>query len=263
MKITMVQFHTSENIQDNIHRMEEILLHCQADLIVLPELWLCPFQNDRIQEAKQWQEKAKEMLQSCAKSKHVWIVGGSIPYENQNVCFVFDRMGQEVCHYAKTHLLEVHANSTYKERDVFIPGDAFCTFDSEFGKIGILICYDIRFPEMARILSEKGIRILLIPAAFNQQVGEVHWKPLLQTRAMENQIFVVGVNPEYTYGQYQAYGHSLVIDPFGRILLEAKDEVETIDIDVSYVEKIRRRMPFWSIRRTDLYTIEEKNNERN
>ena len=258
MKITMVQFHTCENIQKNIDRMKDILLKCNADMIVLPELWLCPFQNDRIQEAKHWQEDAKNMLRWCAQTRNVWIVGGSIPYNDQNVCFVFDRKGHEVCSYAKSHLLEVHARHTYKEADVFVPGNSFCTFDTEFGKMGILICYDVRFPEMARILSEKGIRMLLIPAAFNQQVGQIHWKPLLQTRAMENEIFLVGVNPEYVYGHYHAYGHSLVVDPFGKILLEAQNEIETIDVDVSYVERIRERMPFWSIRRTDLYTIEEK-----
>ena len=124
--------------------------------------------------------------------------------------------------------------------------------------MGILICYDIRFPEMARLLAQSGIQVLFLPAAFNQQVGTCHWKPLLQTRAMENEIFLVGVNPDYSYNHYQAYGHSIIVDPFGTVIHESKEEVEITEIDLNKIKTIRERMPFWSIRRTDLYEIKEK-----
>lgn len=258
MKLAIIQFHTRENVPSNIKRMESLLLSIQADCIVLPELWLCPYDNEQIQNAKSYAKQAREMLSHCAKMTHCWIIGGTLPYDDYNMCFIFNRDGEEVCHYAKSHLLEVHANHTYYEADVFKPGNSFCTFETEFGKMGILVCYDIRFPEMARILAQSGIQVLFLPAAFNEQVGTCHWKPLLQTRAMENEIFLVGVNPEYTYKKYQAYGHSIIVDPFGTIVHESVNEVEMADIDLDQIKKIRQRMPFWSIRRTDLYEIKEK-----
>lgn len=264
MKIALVQFHTVASIQENLNHMQEILSSLQADFIVLPELWICPYENQKIEEAKVYAEKARSLLQIAAKKNKSWIIGGTLPYDNQNLCFVFDRQGKQIATYAKAHLLEVHATHTYKESDVFTPGNSLCCFDTEWGKMGVLICYDIRFPEMSRILAQSGIQILFLPAAFNKKVGEAHWKPLLQTRAMENEIFIVAVNPDYSYQAYQAYGHSLIANPFGKVLYEIqKEEVLTCDIDLEEIQKIRNRMPLWKLRRTDLYEIKEKEYERN
>ena len=264
MKIGIVQFHTSEDILKNIERMKTCILSMQADLLLLPELWICPFENQKIKEAFHFQQKSESMLKECAKQKKMWIIGGTIPYKGENTCLVFNDQGEKIASYSKMHLLEVHARHTYRESDVFKPGNSLCTFDTPWGKAGIIVCYDIRFPELTRILAQEGIQILFLPAAFNQQVGLLHWKPLLQTRAMENEIFVIGASPYYTYKNYQAFGHSLIVDPFGRILYEMKEneEMGTYDIHLEEIQKIRKRMPLWELRRTDIYEIGEKN-ERN
>ena len=100
MKIAIVQFHTSDDFKNNIDRMRSILLSIQADFIVLPELWLCPYDNEQIQSAKAYAHQAKSMLQECSNTNHCWIVGGTLPYEEKNMCFVFDRQGNEICHYS-------------------------------------------------------------------------------------------------------------------------------------------------------------------
>ena len=264
MKVALVQFKTTENILFNIERMKQIILSIDSNWIVLPELWICPYDNDKIQEAKKYQHVAKNMLKQCALENHVWIVGGTIPYDNQNLCFIFDDHGNKIAQYAKAHLLEVHARHTYTERDVFDAGNALCSFNTPWGKFGVLICYDIRFPEMARLLAQSGVQLLFVPAAFNTQVGKLHWKPLLQTRAMENEIFIVGVNPDYTYKNYQAYGHSIVVHPFGNIQFELENqEIGIHEIDLNEVIQIRKRMPLWKLRRTDLYEIKENSHEGN
>ena len=264
MKIGLVQFHTTENIPQNIEKMKSCILSIHADILLLPELWICPFENHKIEEAKQFASDAIIMLKKCAQKNKLWIIGGTIPYQGKNMCLVFNDQGEMVAQYAKMHLLEVHAKHNYFEKDVFDPGNSLCIFETPWGKMGIVVCYDIRFPELARILAQKGIQILFVPAAFNQQVGSLHWKPLLQTRAMENEIFVVGSSPYYMYENYRAFGHSLIVDPFGKVLYEMKEneEIGIFEIDLNTVKKIRDRMPLWKLRRTDLYEIGEKN-ERN
>lgn len=122
--------------------------------------------------------------------------------------------------------------------------------------MGVLICYDIRFPEMTRRLAQAGAQIIFCPAAFNKQVTQAHWTPLFQTRAMENQVFMVGVNPaQYRFDNFESFGHSIITDPFGKIVyqMDEKEPVAIVDIDLNRIQQIRDRMPFWKIRRTDLY----------
>ena len=148
----------------------------------------------------------------------------------------------------------------YCENEVFVPGNHLQCFDTPWGKCGILLCYDIRFPEVSRILAQNGAQILFCPAAFNEQATKKHWKLFTQTRALENEVFLCGVAPaKYTYKNYTSGGHSILVDGFGNIVVELGEEeaYKVVDIDLNDIEKVRKRMPYWKVRRNDLYELKE------
>ena len=255
LKLQLIELETTGDVQENIRRMQNAVNE-KAQFVLLPELWNCPYDNAEIRKAAVFGEACHQAMAEAARKNKVWLAG-SIPWQDPadgriyNMAFVFDADGSEVCRYAKTHLMEVHTpHSHYSEAEVFTPGDRFETFETPWGKMGILVCYDIRFPEPARILGDAGIRLLLLPAAFNEAVGRKHWQPLLRARAIENQIFVAGCNPDYAWGKYKAWGHSLVVSPDGVILQEGSGMVT---LDLSETDRIRQRMPYRKIRRRDLY----------
>lgn len=270
MKITMIQIKVSKDIRRNIFQFkQEALRQKQADMIVLGEMWNTPYDNETMKASVQYERETIDAMKEVSKTLHNWIVGGSICTRQgqnyYNTCFVFHD-GQIVCSYQKTHLMAFHGRENYNEADLFTPGNRLITFRTPWAKMGIVICYDIRFPELARLLAMHQIKVLFVPGAFNESAGKAHWKPVLQTRAMENQIFVVGCSPaKYSYKSYTSYGHSMIADPFGRILYEMTEDEKSccVDIDLYQLEIIRKRMPFWQLRRTDLYNIEEMTDEKN
>ncbi len=262
MKIAMIQNKITDDIQSNIDEMETWLKQCEgADLVVMSELWNCKFDNSIIPDSTKYFSRCIQLFEMYSEKNHQTIVGGTIAEpengEIYNTCFVYSN-GQFVTKYRKTHLMEFHAHKNYAEKDVFTPGNSFSTFKINNLTVGLFVCYDIRFPELARCLCQDGATLLLAPACFNHSVGPIHWRPTLQTRAMENQVFVCGVN-------VTGYGHSLVADPFGKVICEMDDQIgiQLVDIDVSEIEKYRKRMPFWQVRRTDLYELKETQNETN
>lgn len=266
MKIGIIQNHITDNIHNNILEMKKSLQSIEADLVVLPEMWNCPYENEIMKASIQYSMESKQMLQSLAKEKHMWIVGGTIAYSENNTiynsCFVFDDQGNEVGRYDKTHLFELYAyNTTYSEKDVFSPGDHFLTFQTPWAKVGVLVCYDIRFPEVSRILAQEGCEILCCPAAFNYQTGKRHWKMLNTIRALENEVFFIGVGPaHYQYKNFIPYSHSILVGPDGSECMSLDESItsQVVEINLEDLKYTREKMPFWRIRRTDLYIVKEK-----
>lgn len=253
-----------QNLENVLIQIESAAAESQAELVVLPELWNSPFINSRIiQHKDEWSELTEALCQK-ARELGIWIIGGTIPRSENgktwNSCPVINNQGEIVAIADKNHLLEVHtAKHSYYESDVFTPGNSFCTFASPWGKIGVLICFDNRFPEPARLLAKDCV-LLACPCGFNEHVGKKHWQPLFQTRAMENEIFVAAVNPAAAdYGSYKSYGHSMIVDPDGQIVASLDGKTGNLDyeLDVSKVEQIRFRSPYWKIRRSDLYSLKE------
>lgn len=232
-----------------------------CDLLVLPEMWNCPYHNEVLQEAYKLHDQALDILKNVSKTKNIDIIAGSICAKEKehiyNRCYILHN-GEIVTHYDKTHLFTF---KTYSEADVFTAGNHFVTFQD----LGILLCYDIRFPEMSRLLALHGAKILICPAAFNEAATKKHWELFCRTRALENEVFVCGCAPaKYQYKSYISGGHSLIVDPFGDIV-DALDEDEgylVYDLDLNKINQAREKMPFWKIRRNDLYTLGE-NYERN
>lgn len=266
MKISLLQLLIEENSNLNLKHVLQGLEKAyvdQADLVVLPELWNVPFVLDQIKAHQEEWAPFVSALQKAAKQYGFWIVGGTLPRQENgklfNSCPVINDQGQLVAIVDKCHLLEVHTpHHDFYECEVFSPGQALTQVVTPWGTMGILICYDNRFPEAARLVCQEA-KFLIAPANFNGAISPVQWKPLFQTRAMENEVFVVAMNPaKAQYGSFQSYGHSLLIHPQGKILkeLEEKAEVVTVEIDVEEVNLIRKRAPFWTLRRHDLYSLE-------
>ena len=240
-----------------------------ADFIVLPEMFNCPYSNDKFIEYGE-SEGDSDTLKSISKQaheNHVYILAGSIPeYENDclyNTSYLFDRTGSIIAKHRKMHLfdIDVKGKITFKESDVLTAGNQFTLSKTDFGKIGIGICYDIRFPELARVMTEKGATMLFYPGAFNLTTGPAHWELLFRSRALDNQVFCVGVAPALDKNaSYNSYGHSIVVNPWGEVIAQAgeKEEIIFCEIDLNEIKKVREELPLLKNKRKDLYEIIEK-----
>lgn len=263
MRIALIQPEVSNDFQTNLNHIRSLLntaSDSHPDLVLLCELFNTPFINANIPEHSGEWDAWMNLFSSFCKEHGIWMIAGSLPRKEgdalYNSCAILNDQGEIVSIADKSHLLEVHTSRhTYRESDVFEPGDHFCKVHSPWGNIGVLICFDMRFPEAARSLCSDCF-LLAAPCGFNAAVGAKHWQPLMQTRAMENEVFVCAVNPAgKDYGSYSSYGHSLCVSPDGVVMAEMGSEpgVLVVEIDEKQVEQIRTRSPFWKLRRTDLY----------
>ncbi|KAA1176352.1 carbon-nitrogen hydrolase family protein [Marinobacter salinexigens] len=208
----------------------------------------------------------REFLADQARELGIWIVGGSLPIASRPdgtaaghrvraACLVFDDLGTEVARYDKIHLFDAmveDAHGQYRESDTFEPGNQVVTVDTPAGKLGMAICYDLRFPELFRALREQGAEWVCLPSAFTWQTGDAHWHPLIRARAIENQLWMVaagqgGQNSE----RRRTYGHSLICDPWGKVVAEWAEGpgVVTAELDLQRLQALRQRMPVWEHRR--------------
>lgn len=189
-----------------------------------------------------------------AKAYGIWLVVGSMPTRTEHgkrfhaSSLVYNDQGQQVAHYHKLHLFDVEvadAQGSYRESDTFAPGNELSLVDSPFGRLGLSICYDLRFPQLYGALRERGAEILLVPAAFTRVTGQAHWLALLQARAIENQCYVVAAGLYGEQGKRQTWGHSMIIDPWGDIkaCLAAGQGLVSATLDKEQLAAIRRQMP--------------------
>lgn len=194
-------------------------------------------------------------LAAWAREHGIWLVAGAMPTRIpgsthiHTSSLVFDPSGERRGHYHKIHLFDVDvadSHGRYRESETFSPGEAPVVVDSPFGPLGLSICYDLRFPELYRRLTLAGARVLLVPAAFTAVTGEAHWEPLLRARAIENQCYVVAANQGGTHETgRQTWGHSMVIDPWGRVLAGQPSGAGTVlaQMDAGLIEELKRTMP--------------------
>lgn len=237
-----------------------------ADLVILPEMFNCPYSNDSFPVyAEPEGGESHQFLSELANRLGIWLVAGSIPERTvdgklRNTSFVFDRLGRQVAKHSKMHLfdIDVEGGQKFKESDTLTPGSSVTVFETEFCRIGLAICYDLRFPELARLMVDEGAKILVIPAAFNMTTGPAHWEVLFRNRALDNQAYVLGVAPARDLeGPYVSYGHSLAVSPWGDVLtmMEAAPGMVMVELDLDYVDKVRRELPLLQHRRKDVYTL--------
>lgn len=189
----------------------------------------------------------------AAKAREVWLLIGSVALRqgdraaNRSLLFAPD--GSIVARYDKLHMFDVDLpnGESWKESKIYKPGTRAVLVDTPLAKVGLSICYDVRFPGLYRSLAQAGAEILCVPAAFTRQTGEAHWKTLLRARAIENGAYVIAAAQGGLHeDERETYGHSMIIGPWGEILAEAQGDepgVVTADIDIEKVHKVRQRIP--------------------
>jgi predicted amidohydrolase len=256
-----------QNIAHALEMIKEASPH--ADLVILPEMWNCPYETDLFPLYAEEKDDSPSIdaISEAAKKYGVYILAGSIPEKENgkiyNSSFFLNPDGEIIGVHRKIHLfdIDVEGEISFKESLTLTAGDKIIVVDTELGKIGICICYDMRFPELLRLMALEGAELIVIPGAFNFTTGPAHWKPLIKVRAVDNQVFIAAASPARdNNASYIAYGHSMVADPWGTVIGEAGTGEQIIYslIDLSMIQKIRSELPLLSNRRTDLYQIVKK-----
>ena len=269
MKIAQIQMHVSgDKTADLRHAAELIRGAGEIDLAVLPEMFCCPYDNACFRAYGEPEGgPAYQMLSRTARELNLWLVGGSLPELDgdkiYNTAYVFDPTGTCVARHRKMHLfdIDVRGGQSFRESATLSPGNNITLFDTPYGRIGLCICFDLRFEELCRLMALEGAQVLLAPAAFNMTTGPAHWELLFRQRAVDNQCFTVGVSPARDeQGSYVAYGNSIAVDPWGAVLCRAGAEETTLyaDLDVERLEAVRAQLPILSARRTDIYDIRRR-----
>lgn len=263
--IAVIQLNSQPDVDESLHQAAKLIdeaASAGARLIALPEhmAFLGDF-DKRLEHAETIGRRARQMIVAKAREHECYICGGSFPVPARNGK-VFNRIllvtpgGETALQYDKIHLFDVdlEGGESYRESKFVEPGEPSpAVFASdEMGNIGLSICYDLRFPELYRGLSAEGAEVLMVPSAFTRKTGRDHWKPLLRARAIENTAYVVAAAQTGRHGQSRyTYGHSMVIDPWGEVLIEAgtKPGVSLVEINSARLEAVRTSIPSLKHRR--------------
>ncbi|KAF9066832.1 carbon-nitrogen hydrolase [Rhodocollybia butyracea] len=281
-KLALIQLgNISANKSENIKHAREMIIKAASakpDLIVLPECFNSPYGHVHFPvyaekvgftpgepyDIEKSESDSVKMLSSAAKECKTWLIGGSIPERDQkseevyNTCTVYNPRGELVAQHRKVHLfdIDIPGKIKFKESETLTGGSTLNFFDTEFARIGLGICYDVRFPELAMISARQGCQVLIYPGAFNMTTGPLHWELLQRGRAIDNQVYFSMCSPARDLNAgYHAWGHSLVVDPMGKVVSEAEEGEEIIytDIDLQVFNDARAGIPVTKQRRFDVY----------
>ncbi|CCK69006.1 putative hydrolase KNAG_0B05740 [Huiozyma naganishii CBS 8797] len=273
IKIALIQFRgSSPDKQANLNRAAQFIdkaMTQQPDtkIVVLPECFNSPYAVTKFREyAEEIGPLATSVsfLSQLASKYKITLVGGTIPEIDPktdkiyNTAVVFDTNGKLVGTHRKTHLFDVDIPNgiTFKESTTLSPGEKATTLKTPYGKIGVGVCYDMRFPELSMISARNGAFAMIFPSAFNTVTGPMHWHLLARARSVDNQIYTVLCSPARDMdSSYHAYGHSLVCDPRGNIIAEAGDGEEIVfaELDPAEISDFRAAVPLIKQRRFDVY----------
>lgn len=262
MNITLLQLPVSSVKSENLNRAAEAVRHAAlrgAELVILPEMFCCPYDNKCFPAyAEEAGGTIWSALSAMARENGIYLVGGSFPERENgriyNTCFVFSPDGTQIARHRKIHLfdIDIQGGQRFKESDVLSPGETVTVFSTPAGTFGVCICFDLRFPALFEAMADAGAQAVFVPAAFNRTTGPKHWELLFRSRAVDNQLYTVGVSSARDESaDYVAYGHSIVCDPWGAVEKEAGHESCAVDavLDLSAVENVRRQLPVRSARR--------------
>lgn len=265
MRAGLIQMTSGDVVADNLVQVRALCTEAAAggaDLILTPEVTNC-LSGSRAQQVAQLSTQDTDptlaALREFAAKQGVWVLIGSLALKTEdadgrfaNRSFLIDASGEIAAWYDKIHMFDVQVSvaETYRESKGYRPGDRAVLADTPFGKIGMTICYDLRFPHLYRDLALAGAEILTVPSAFSQATGPAHWETLLRARAIETGCFVLapaqtGTHPSQTDRVRKTHGHSLAIDPWGKVLADAGTApgVTLVDLDIATVAEIRRKLP--------------------
>ncbi|MFI3225907.1 MAG: carbon-nitrogen hydrolase family protein [Clostridia bacterium] len=274
MKIALIQMKVTVNNDENIKNATDKIKQATkngAQMVVLPEMFCCPYETScfPVYAQKEGGENFIAMSK-VAKECGIYLVAGSMPENDNgktfNTSYVFDKNGEKIAKHRKMHLFDisVEGGQHFMESETLSAGSEIVTFDTEFGKFGLQICFDIRFPELSRVMALEGVQAIIIPAAFNMTTGPAHWELLFRARALDNQIFMIGTSSARDMqSSYHSYANSIIASPWGDVLarLDEKEGTLYYDLDFEYNQNIRKQLPLLSARKTDVYNISRANEQ--
>lgn len=261
LRVAAIQMISGNDLTSNLAAAKALIhsaAQSAAQLVVLPEtfsLFRASGQLELAQQEASDKAQVLPLLKSLAKHYQLWIVAGSIPVLSDDgsrvysACIVLDDQGAERARYHKIHLFDADVadqQGSYRESDTFAAGDRVVIADTPWGRLGLAICYDIRFPELFRAMLDQGVDMIAVPAAFTLTTGEAHWLPLLRARAIENQCAVIGANQGGQHSSKRSSsGGSVIIDSWGTVLAEAGrgETVVCADLDLATQQTQRTSMP--------------------
>lgn len=267
VRVAAIQLTTSGDKEANLATAWRLVVQAAAagaKLVVLPEKWnLIDSERRQVVGAETLDGASLAAARGWARAHRIVLVAGSIsesvPGTDRayNTSVLIQPDGTIAAAYRKLHLFDVEVGGhTYRESGGAIPGDEVVVCDALGHRIGMSVCYDLRFPELFRSLAKAGAEILTVPAAFTATTGKAHWEPLLRARAIENQAFVIAAGQVGTHATgTDSHGHSMIIDPWGVILSEAHDGEDVIvaDLDFNELARVRRTLPALAHRRNDIF----------
>jgi len=260
-RVAAVQMASGPNVNANLLEAARLIKQAAdagAELVVLPEnfamMGMSEYDKVKIREAD-GSGPLQDFLSDQAAKHGIWLVGGTIPLAAHDpdrinaACLVYDDKGNRVARYDKIHLFDVkitESNERYNESETIEPGSRIVSLDTPFGKLGLAVCYDLRFPGLFRSLSEQGVEIFAMPSSFTAITGKAHWDTLVRARAIENMSYMIAsAQGGYHANGRETYGHSMVVDPWGLVLdtLPRGSGVVVADIDLNKLHDMRRSFP--------------------
>jgi predicted amidohydrolase len=269
MRVAVCQMRSGEDVAANLAEGERLLREAAsqgAELALLPEVFTYLGRSEGRAAAAEPLPggPAGEVLAAVARDAGMWVAAGIIERDGDhvfNTSPLFDRTGEMVARYRKIHLYDVAlpGQPPFRESATFTPGEELVTHQTETARVGLSVCYDLRFPELYRGLMVLGAEVITVPSQFQFATGKDHWEVLLRARAIENQCFMVAADQWGTYGDPEmgrrSYGNSMVVDPWGRVLARAGDDgtqVLVADLDLAELRRVRSVLPVLQSRRLGL-----------
>lgn len=272
IRVAQLQTRVLENKLETIDALEPQMQRAAqqgAELVCLPEMFCCPYRSENFPLYAEPEGGPTYLaLQELAIRFGVCLSAGSVPELGEdgriyNTAYVFDRRGSQIAKHRKVHLFDVDIQGGVRffESQTLSAGNHATVFDTEFGVMGLCICYDVRFPELSRQMVDAGAAVILVPAAFNRTTGPAHWELLFRARAADNQAFYVGTSPALDlHSCYHAWGHSIVTGPWGNVQGQLGDEpgMQMTELNLDEVRRVRQELPLLQHRRPEVYQTPPK-----
>lgn len=273
VRIAAVQTNSSQDIGDNLARIAKILEQCQDEgcvLVALPECFgfMQRYRQQLLEKAEPFgQGLIQDWLTRQSSRLGLYLIAGSVPLVSPdparvtNSLLVYDGRGSCIARYDKIFLFDVGLSDrdTYRESDYTRAGDRVAVVDTPAGRVGLSVCYDLRFPELYRALVDRGASILTAPSAFAESTGRVHWTPLLKARAIENLCYMVAPAQFGTHNRRRTtWGHSMILDPWGKVVdrLDGGWGYVAAEVEPEKLSALRARLPCLNHRRSDLFPVD-------
>lgn len=265
-RMAAVQMTSGPDVDANLAeagRLVEQAVAAGAGLVALPENFglIGECERDKLAHAEADDDGPQQaFLAETAQQHGIWLVGGSVPMATpagervRQSLLVYDPRGRRAARYDKIHLFDVRleGGETYRESAAIEPGDTPLTLDTPLGRLGLTVCYDLRFPELYRRLAQEGATIMLVPSAFTKATGRAHWEPLLRARAIENLAWVVAPAQVGRHSnKRETWGHTMIVDPWGAVVGELAEDsgVVVAELEAARLDRTRRNFPVLEHRR--------------